>query len=125
MSHYTKMTPITRTIKIWAIPNSFPEPGEDPFTFEVRTDRPWATGAVMIHEEDITVTIPAGINLIAKAVETLEHAKRETTDAYIRDLKDLDKRIDDLKLIGYTPSGPMGEGGTDEISGELLEGEEG
>jgi len=101
MNHYTKLTPITRTIKIWAIPKSFPEPGEEPFTFEVRTDRPWATGAVMIHEEDVTLIIPAGINLIAKAVETLEQAKREKTDDYVRDLKDLDRRIDDLKLLTH------------------------
>ena len=104
MSYYTKRTPITRTIKIWAIPKSYPEEGEEPFTFEIRTDRPWATGAVMIHEEEVTLVIPDGINLIAKAVETLEAAKREKTDDYVRDLKDLDRRIDDLKLISYTPS---------------------
>jgi hypothetical protein len=116
--YYTKLTPITRLIKIWAIPKPFPEPGEEPFTFEVRTDRPWGTGAVMIHEEEITLEIPAGINLVAKAVETLEHAKREKTDEYIRDLKDLDKRIDDLKLLSGPSEGGYVEGAAVEVLGE-------
>lgn len=117
---YTKRTPVTGEVDVWAIPNPYAEEGELPFKYELRLDKPWQTGAVRVTSESITITVPAGINLIAKAVETLKEAKEDAHESYVRETQRLDERIQHLLML----TGPTVGGDSDQEGGiSVLEGE--
>lgn len=118
MSIYTKETKVTGPVSVWAVPNRYGEPGEEPFTYEIRTTSPWGSGSVEVNAYSITLVVPAGLNLIAKAIKTIEAAKKEASDEYLAKLRELDQRIDELKLLG----GPVAGGSPEEVADDILEG---
>jgi len=101
----TKNTTFTQTVGVWAIPKSSYQieqnPDAEPFDFQVQTGMAWQNGAVKVHEEPITITVPEGINLTAKAIETLELAKAELYGSLKEQIKEIDNQIRTLSLLEH------------------------
>jgi hypothetical protein len=79
----TTSVPVEGTLAIWAEPKSAwrieqeieaGDPNPFPFEYTLRTSKPYGAGNVKVYGEDVTLTVPAGINLLAKAVDTLNEA---------------------------------------------------
>ncbi len=103
----TEKEKITGVIKVWAIPRTdwYREmhPDEPPFQFELRTNTVFDDAAVIVYEEELTVTVPAGIDLREKAIETLEEAMEEVrTDSKYR-LEELQTKVNNLRLLEHKP----------------------
>lgn len=101
----TKNTVIKQKLNIWAIPQTpytmENVPDAPPFYFEVRTEMCWHTGAVNVHEVEFSTEIPEGIDLTAKAVETLKEAKRKVQAEAHREIADIDKMIENLMYLEH------------------------
>ena len=101
----TKKTVIKQKLNIWAIPQGTytmeNDPDAPPFYFEVKTDMCWNTGAVNIHEVEFSAELPEGIDLTAKAIETLKEAKRKVQAEAHRDIADIEKMIDNLIYLEH------------------------
>lgn len=101
----TKKTEFNQTVGVWAIPKTSFEieqsPKAEPFYFQVQTNSPWQNGAVKVHEENITITVPEGIDLTAKAIETLELAKAELYGSLKQQVADIDSQIKALTMIEH------------------------
>lgn len=103
----TVETKVTETLQIWAIPHSkyhresFPE--DPPFFYSVRTDKPWDSGAVKVNEEEITFTIPAGIDITTAAVDTLKAAIAEIELDTATKIAELREQIKGLLQLTYQP----------------------
>ena len=101
----TEKTNLEQTLQIWAMPQSdwFREnhPDEAPFYYEVRTDKPWQTGAVMVHEQSVILTVPEGIDVTRAAITTLEAAIKETQAEAEKRVEDLKKQISNLLMLTH------------------------
>jgi len=74
------------------------------YRFYANASKPWENGAVKVVEHDVVLPVPAGINLIEQAISTLTEAKGEVlAEAQVK-LNELDKQIDKLRLLSYTPT---------------------
>lgn len=118
---YTKGEAKRETMDIWAIPRqvryySQEEIRQEPFEYSLRRvgDSPWADGAVKVNTIEVDYTIPAGINLLQKAIETLEEQKRKSYEDHLDNVRKLDEQINQLKLLAP----PQAEDGS--IEGELV-----
>jgi len=64
------------TVGLWAVPVRNPEPREFPFFYDLfgfgENPTHWREGAVLIKKVPITAEIPAGIDLLQKALDTLD-----------------------------------------------------
>lgn len=116
----TKKEPVTGNVYVWAIPQSKYALEQDstlpPFRYEIHTGSPWQNGAVRVSEHEVTLTVPAGVNLLAAALETLELKKKEAFEAYAREVKQIDEQIAGLMLL----SGPTTVEGDDFLEGETV-----
>ena len=104
----TTQKTITQELQIWAVPRSTWHmenyPNDEPFTFEVSTSKPWESGAVHVHNVEVTLVVPAGIDLTAKAIETLREAIKETRDAAEHKVENLNKQINNLLMLEHDTS---------------------
>jgi len=103
----TTKTEVSQTLQIWAVPQSDwhreQYPDDPPFRYEVRTDKPWGTGCVMVHEQDVTVVIPEGIDITRAAIKTLQEAINETmAEAQVK-VDELTQQIDKLLMLEHKP----------------------
>ncbi len=106
MNYFTKEARVEGEVSIWATPKYNPEAGEDPFDYALFAGdhKPWREGAVMVTTQTMAMTLPSGLNLIQKTIETLREAQSEVrTDAETK-VADLEKRIGELALLTYTPT---------------------
>ena len=112
---YTEQTEVTSKASIWAIPKSESSiqyelqdnPGVVPETFFYKIyagySTPYESGAVKVHEFEVVAFVPAGINLVEKAIETLEsEIKTIKADAY-ESVTKLEARIQSLQYITHQP----------------------
>jgi len=103
----TAETVVRQDIFIWAIPQSAwyieEHPDECPYTFEVRTDKPWEKGAVKVYEQELELVVPAGINVTEKAIETFKEAQREVQLEADEKINNLEDRIKALLQITHQP----------------------
>ena len=118
MDILTQRSLVSATVGIWAIPLSryameCAEPGTHPFNYKLVIGNPWEMGATKVHEELVTLTMPAGINLLAAAVETLRSNKEEIMKDAMERMKEIDSQIQQLLML----SGPA-----DSIQGEVVNG---
>ena len=103
----TEETPVSQILQVWALPHSkwhresFPEEG--PFHYQMRTDEPYGNGNVLLCEEKLTITVPAGIDLGAKAVETLEEEVRRVRKEANDKCTTLQEQINSLRLLAHMP----------------------
>lgn len=114
---------VTGTVYVWAVPKdaTYEDMTDGPFKYEISQSSSyhWKTGAVMIHEQDVTVHVPAGIDLISKAFETLNAAKVEAQVEYNKKIMEIDKQIQGLLMLTHQPAEPQGD--PDFIMGELVD----
>lgn len=102
---YTKEDTATGIVAVWAIPRSkWASDDKPPFTYELHTRNPYESGAVKVVEHEVTLRVPAGENLVAKAVSTLEEEKNDALKAYLATVEELNLRISQLKLLTGAPA---------------------
>ena len=116
-SIYTKAEKVTGTVAVWAVPKYKSEmvDGEPPFRYELSTGHVWTRGAVKVAEYDnVTLDVPAGVNLVARAIKTLEEEREKAHEDYLDKAKVVDEQIAELKLL----AGPAPD---DSLEGECEE----
>lgn len=101
----TVETVVVQTLKVWAIPHSTymreNHPNPIPFDFEIRTGKAWEDGAVLVHEEEINLTVPAGIDLLSATIATMEEAMRNIKREAKEKCEDLQQQINSLLLLTH------------------------
>lgn len=99
----TEKEVVTGKVFVWAVPTPSylkDKYGDRPFHYELNTsDYSYVKGAVKVHEQEISVLVPAGINLVAKAIETLEDEKVKAREEYLKKIAEYQQQIDGLKLL--------------------------
>lgn len=103
----TKKEAVTGKVAVWAIPtSSWERKAEDSpvFRYEIKTNEAYQPGAVKVQEYEISLVVPAGLDLLARAVATLqEQQKRVLADAQ-KAATELQDQINQLLLIGHEPT---------------------
>ena len=106
MDNYTKTTVVKGKAQIWAKPSyeydyELEENVPTGFEYVIQDYAPWQNGSVMVSEQEIELTVPAGINLVEQAIETLERAEEEALHQYNETKAELSKRKQQLLQITY------------------------
>jgi len=106
----TKETRIPVKLFISATPNICYDPeykGSEPFTYEVHTfdltgldHRP---DDILLFSENISITLPEGIDLIQKSVDTLEEQKKKLQVEYHMKKIVIEDKIANLLALEYKP----------------------
>ena len=100
----TETTKVTKKVQIWAIPTTLPLIGdEEPFYYEIKTSSPYQDGSVMVHEEEIILYVPAGVDLLSAAVDTLKAEIQTTRATAEARCVNLQEQINNLLMIEYKP----------------------
>lgn len=118
---YTKSETIAQEATIWAIPKTQYERTQDqkqgrdfsPFRYEIFTgylSSPWQEGSVKVATIHVKGEVPEGINLYEKAVDTLEEKMDKIRADAQRQIQEVKKQLDSLKLLA-APTTPTPEGG--------------
>lgn len=100
----TKKQPVTGEVHIWAVPRqSYEISPESPelFTYEITqsSSHHWRNGAVKVSSHTINLEVPEGINLLERAIITLEEAKAERFRVYQQEAAEIQKQMDSLLLL--------------------------
>lgn len=105
---YTTEHTLKDQVSVWAIPVAKWIMDEDDwdgklFTYKVyaNASTPYQDGAVKVCDQDISCFVPGGINLVEKAIETLEGKKNKAFKEFIEAKRLVDEQIDRLKLIAH------------------------
>jgi len=110
---------VTGTVHVWALPKNpdYDDMDGGPFKYEVTSSGSyhWKTGAVCILDHDIVVEVPAGIDLISKAFDTLNAAKVQAQVDYNQRIMELDQQIKQLLMLTHQP-----EDNDHDLVGELI-----
>ena len=113
----TKKEPVTGKVAVWALPASKWElqnnPKAEVFKYVLATGDRWEQGAVKVQEYEISVVVPAGIDLLQRAVATLMEQKDKVLGEAQRQATEIQQQINQLLLL----SGPKKE---EFIDGEFL-----
>ena len=106
MDIYTKAETVTGTVYIWAIPLSQWEITEEDkakgrlFKYAISTcDNLYIQGSVLVHEVCFSAQVPAGLNLVEKAVETLEASIAKKREEFLKEEASLREQIKGLLLL--------------------------
>lgn len=98
---------VTGKVHVWALPKNqdYDDMEGGPFKYELTNSGSyhWKTGAVCVYEQDVTVEVPAGIDLISKAFETLNAAKVQAQVDYNQRIMEIDKQIHQLLMLTHQP----------------------
>lgn len=95
---YTKSEQVTGEVEIWAVPRQLWDPKDAP-PFKYQIGRSYYTGEVKVVTHQVTLEVPAGVNLYMAALETLEGAKAEAFKAYQQKAAEVDRQIAELRLL--------------------------
>jgi hypothetical protein len=103
----TKRTEVQAKIAIWAIPNNYAEEGELPFTYTAMmgSGTPWQDGSVKVMAREELFVVPAGIDLLAKAIETLKGEIQKTRAEAASQVKKYEMQMESLLQLTYQPEG--------------------
>ena len=99
----TLQTKVEFKFSVWAIPLAFADEGELPFEFKVMMglNTPWQDGSVKIMERDSMVVVPAGIDLLSKAIETLKGEIQKTRAEAQVQVEKYEKQLDGLLQLTF------------------------
>lgn len=119
----TKKTSVPGIIQIWALPKASWEINTEeydgqPFKYALygENSRPYQDGAVMVVEHRASFEVPAGVDLLAAAIATLQKQKTDVLAEAMKKTTEIEKQINQLQLIGYEkPTAPR------EVEGELMD----
>ena len=103
MAIKTEETVLKDTMYVKACPNKWAKEGELPFTYRLSAISLCHGDETLVYSDKISITIPAGIDLVNKAVESFE-AQQEAlrAKAYV-EIQEIQEKIDNLKLLEHTP----------------------
>lgn len=99
----TKRQYVKGPVSVWAIPKSSWErvEGEDAFRYVIKDSTPWESGAVKVCTQEVELVVPAGIDLLARAVETLQEKQRAVLAEAHRQNTEYEEQIKRLLMIGH------------------------
>ena len=103
----TTMTEVTEPLCIWAIPKHEyqieADPHSLPFNYEFRRKghTPYQDGSTLVHTVDVTLVVPAGIDLLEKAIETLKSEIQKTRAEAQVQVEKLEKQIEGLLMLEH------------------------
>lgn len=125
-SYLTEKSEHTGQISIFARANTRYDPEDEnslPWFYEFATGTThWNSKAVLIVTHDLTLPIPAGINLVQKAVETLHAKIAEKKAELAKDVAELEAEISKLSLLTYQPEATIVPGYDGEADIEVSHG---
>ena len=103
----TDFEKVTATVQIWAIPQSKwaleNQPDLPLFYYDLRVGKCYTDGAVHVADHEVTLEVPEGIDLTARAVDTLiAEQQRTRAEAEVR-VVELQEQINGLLLIEHKP----------------------
>lgn len=103
--YFTEAEFVPGEVRVWARPRKYYDPdGLEPFVYELRTDTCYAEGAVDVTGPvEISIPVPAGVNLVERAVLTLNEKKDLALKEYLKTCEELNKQIERLTLITHQP----------------------
>lgn len=95
---------VEEDVVVWAVPIKSYEEGYGERTFkyrmEIRNDSPYEEGATAVVGARVKVTVPAGINLVEKAVATLRRKKEEADAEYEKEVAErLERKLQKKKRL--------------------------
>lgn len=114
MFEKTTETKVEVELNVYAIPRTEHEisTSDDgcPFQYKVYAgySSPYQDGAIKLHTTETVVTVPGGIPLLEKAIETLKEAIEEELRESQKKVANMQARIDALALIEYIPEASNG-----------------
>lgn len=104
----TKKEAVTGKVAVWALPASKWElqnnPQAEVFKYVLATGDRWEQGAVKVQEYEISVVVPAGVDLLARAIATLQEQKEKVLGEAQRQATEIQQQINQLMLIGHEPT---------------------
>lgn len=104
----TKTDTVTQEIGLWAIPKSDTRYGEFPFSYELYgTNTHWRTGAIFVAMVTIQTLVPEGVDLMAKAHETLDKRQAAARTVYDDAMEQIAKDRQRLYMLAAPPVGGM------------------
>lgn len=101
----TEQQTLTANLQIWAVPygkwhlENYPEDGF--FEFQVRTDEPYGDNNILCNEVDVKIVLPAGIDLGAKAIDTLKAEMAKTRREAKEKCEQLQEQINTMALLTH------------------------
>jgi len=117
----TENISVTNTIYVWAVPKNpdYDDMSNGLFKFELSNSGGyhWKDTAICIHQEDVTLDVPAGIDLLGKAVDTIESKIVAATAEYEKKVAELKHQLSGLLQLTHQGGDPDYEMGV--IEGEL------
>lgn len=116
----TKREKVKGKAYIWAIPTSDYERSHNKelgvFKYQVSTEeRIYYTGAVKVCEHEVLLEVPAGVNLLERAVATLNEEKLRVLGEAQKRAVELQEEINKLLMLGHETKPHIRE-----VAGELL-----
>ena len=102
----TEETVIKYDISAWAVPSEYEDTGKLPFRYitKLGNDTPWQDGAVKLHKRELALVVPAGIDLLEKAIETLKGEIQKTrAEAQVK-VEKYEKHMESLLQLTYVPT---------------------
>jgi hypothetical protein len=116
----TKREKVKGKAFIWAIPTSDWERNNNPevgvFRYKVGTEQNvYCTGAVKVCEHEVELEVPAGVNLLERAIVTLNEEKTRVLGEAQKRAMEIQEEINKLLMIGHEKKPEIRE-----VEGELL-----
>jgi hypothetical protein len=98
--HITRAGEVTGEVGIWAVPRrDYEDDDAPPFRYVLRTGHCYESGAVKVTEHEVTLAVPAGINLVARAIKTLEDERAEALKRYLDVCNEVQAKTQKLLLL--------------------------
>ena len=99
----TKATIVTGDVSIWAHPRrSWEIEGDEPFVLTI--NRQYIEGEIEVIRHSVSLTVPAGIDLLERAVATLQGRKTEVMAEAQKKVTEIGRQISQLLMLaGPTP----------------------
>lgn len=99
----TQKTKVVGPVAVWATPTNEWERQQNKdlgvFKYVLRTTAPYEAGSVKVHEYSVSLTVPAGIDLLQRAVATLMEAKDRVLGEAQRQAEEIQKQINQLLCL--------------------------
>jgi len=103
----TEREKIVGMAAVWALPRTDWEIEQSEngraFKYCIKTDTAWQDGAVKVCEFDAEAWIPEGLDLVAKAIETMQEKINKIEANAKKEVEDLMSQIASLQLIELQP----------------------
>lgn len=98
----TKETEVTGSVTVYAIPSG---KKDAPFDYKIYDDTCDLSSEhrIKVHSTEIVIILPAGINLVEKAIETLEEKRAKAREEYYREDTRLQNEINKFLQLTHQP----------------------